>query len=218
MCRFSVVVKVAGTAVTVLVPSAEPASQLVGCSEGRYSAIIDVTAILDGVDAIQVSVSQSDQAGNVSTIAPVLIDKDTQVPVLGITDVGDGGDAIINATEAQSFSVMGDVSDALPGDTVTLVLDDAVTLISETTTVGADSWLVDRFFGCHCLAGWSREYHGRCGGCGWQRFKLDNPDTDTGDHGTQYQCVTGFTSLGFDTAIFGSQQPAGWNTGRAQNR
>lgn len=133
-----------GSQVSVSVPGAEPVTQSVDCSEGRYTAIVDTSAIADGQGVVQITVAQDDESGNASNLTPLELSKDTRIPLLSISGVNDGGDNILNAAEAQAFSVFGDTFDAQPGDTVTLSLSDADASITVTTIVDADfEWLVD---------------------------------------------------------------------------
>lgn len=132
-----------GSMVSITVPGADPITQDVVCSEGRFSAVVDTSAITDGLNVVHITVMQDDLAGNASNVVPLVLSKDTQLPGLIINGINDGGDGIINVTEAQEFTALGDTVDAQPGDTVTVVISDADASITGTTTVNVDfGWYI----------------------------------------------------------------------------
>ena len=132
-----------GVPVDVSVASATPVSQSVDCVAGRFIATFDLSAIADGPDAITVTVAQLDIAGNPAS-GSLSSDKDTVAPSVTITSLSHGSDAVIDNSEALSFDITGEVSsDAVIGDTITLIVSDGVSNVEATTTVeSADSWQV----------------------------------------------------------------------------
>jgi len=72
--------------VTVNIAGATPASQAVSCSAGgTWSVSFDVSAIGDGVNVIDINVSQADAAGNTGSAAPVEASKDASAPMVATT-------------------------------------------------------------------------------------------------------------------------------------
>ena len=132
-----------GATVDVSVASATPASQTVDCVAGRFIATFDLSAIADGPDAIAVTVAQLDIAGNTAS-GSLSGDKDTVAPSVTITSLSHGSDQVIDNSEAISFDIAGEVSsDAVIGDTITLIVSDGESTVEAKTTVeSADSWQV----------------------------------------------------------------------------
>ncbi len=123
-----------GTQVNVDVASAIPASQLVDCEAGRYTATFDLSAIADGPNAIVVNVSQPDVAGNTSAES-LQASKDSIAPDVTISLLGHGDDAVINQAESISFDINGASSGTASGDIVTVVVSDGADSVSATATV-----------------------------------------------------------------------------------
>ena len=68
--------------VTVSIAGATPASQNdITCTAGSWSAIFDVTAISDGLNALTVNASQTDAATNTGNAIAVQVDKDVLITV-----------------------------------------------------------------------------------------------------------------------------------------
>jgi hypothetical protein len=125
--------------VTAAIVGAAPASRVVGCPAGTWSASFDVTAVPDGDDVLQIDVSQTDTAGNVGT-ASQLSDKDASLPLIAITDDGSGGDEFVNDQEQDAVVVSG-TSDAANGQAVTVTLSDGVnTDVVVTAIVAGGAW------------------------------------------------------------------------------
>lgn len=125
--------------VTVSIAGATPASQIVSCTSGTWSAAFDVSAVADGDDVLQIDASQTDDAGNTGT-ASQLSDKDTDAPVIAITDDGSGGDGVVNASE-QGAVVISGTTDAQDGQAVTVTFSDGVNpAVVVTATVSAGAW------------------------------------------------------------------------------
>ncbi|MDT0583637.1 Ig-like domain-containing protein [Brumicola blandensis] len=77
--------------VSVTVVGATPETQLVSCTGGVWSATFNVSAIVDGENVIQISVQQTDDAGN-SGVANSQTNKDTIAYELSAQDVNSGLD------------------------------------------------------------------------------------------------------------------------------
>jgi Mg-chelatase subunit ChlD len=69
--------------VTVAISDATPPSQAVACSGGAWNAVFNVTGVIDGSNAIAITASQTDAAGNPGT-GNATSDKDSVAPVVTI--------------------------------------------------------------------------------------------------------------------------------------
>ncbi len=129
-----------GTAnVTIGIPGATPASTTVACADSAYSVDFDVSGIGDGSNALAISVSQTDGAGNVGTDS-LNRDKDTTPPVLGAIDYGDDNGEYNNA-ESTSVVVFGTSTE--PGSVVTVTFNDGTNSIVVNATVnGSGDWAI----------------------------------------------------------------------------
>jgi len=77
------------------------------CQEGHFSGFFDLTSQSDG--SITLTAKQIDLAGNEGTSQPVIIIKDTQVPVVSITTPLNGG--YINFEDQAKFTIGGSCSE-----------------------------------------------------------------------------------------------------------
>ena len=88
--------------VVVIVNTLSPNS--VNCDEGLWVLNKDISAIADGA-AVTVNANQTDSAGNIGNAEPVVIDKDTEKPVISINRV------IYSQNDALIFSGTSDTED-----------------------------------------------------------------------------------------------------------
>ena len=125
--------------VTVSIIGAAPASRIVGCPAGTWSASFDVSPIPDGDDVLQIDASQTDSAGNVGSTSQ-LSDKDTLLPSIAITNDGSGGDEFVNEQEQGAIIVSG-TSDVDDSQTVTVAFSDGLNAdVVVTATVTGGVW------------------------------------------------------------------------------
>jgi len=127
--------------VTVNIAGATSASQIVTClTGGIWSATgFNVSLISDGINVIDVDVSQTDTAGNTASVVFTESDKDTISPILAITDTGNS-DGVYNSVEDDTVVVSG-TSDAEDGQIVTVTFDDDVNpIVTTTATVSSGAW------------------------------------------------------------------------------
>ena len=96
--------------VTVAITGATPASQDVACSSGAWSAVFDVSAIGDGVNALAISASQTDAAGNTGSDSAAA-DKEADVPSVAILNAP----AIVNPSSV--FTATFEFSETVTGFT-----------------------------------------------------------------------------------------------------
>ena len=89
--------------VVVIVNTLSPNS--VNCDEGLWVLNKDMSAIADGAAAVTVNANQTDSAGNIGNAEPVVIDKDTEKPVISINRV------IYSQNDALIFSGTSDTED-----------------------------------------------------------------------------------------------------------
>ena len=107
-----------------------------GFSTANSEEALDISGLADGTYTVTASVS--DDAGNEGTATKEGVLKDTELPTISITSVGD--DNIVNSTEDESVVIVG-TTDVAEGSTVNLTLtkaDDASITATGTATVGSD--------------------------------------------------------------------------------
>ena len=120
-----------------------PLNQVVSCAiDGSWEATVDFSAAGDGVGVSTITALQTDAAGNQSIPASYSMDKDTVVPSISISSVGDGGDGYYNGYEAGSVQIYGSTVDVENFRFVTLLIDDGVNQISLPVSVENDIWSV----------------------------------------------------------------------------
>ena len=122
--------------VDISLTGAVPPVSSVACTPaGRYNATFDVTALSDGIDALDISVTQSDAAGNISTPATATANKDTSSPTVSLQVIS--SDDTLNALEYNSdLLISGTTSDIVDGQTVMVTVNGQI----YTTTVNADAF------------------------------------------------------------------------------
>ena len=125
--------------VSVGIVGATPATRIVGCTTGTWTATFDVSGIADGDDALQIDASQTDPAGNTGNTSQ-LSDKNTTLPLIAITDDGSGGDEFVNQQEDSAVVVSG-TSNVANGQAVTVTFSDGVNVdVVVTATVSGGAW------------------------------------------------------------------------------
>ena len=130
--------------VTVSVPGATPAEQMVMCNAGGWGPVnFDVSALPNGNDVIVAEASQVDASDNTTVLnaAPVRADKNlSALPALAITDNGSGGDDVYDDTEDNTVVISG-TTDVEDGQQVSITIDDGQTdPVMTTAAVMSGQW------------------------------------------------------------------------------
>ncbi len=110
-------------------------------SNGLYSVDFDISGIDDGENALQISVTQTDETGNVGSMN---LDRnmDTVLPDINVTDYGDGNDRIYNHADIQNLKVSGSSTEPVSIVTVTFSDHDGNTVIFTTASI-ENTWEVN---------------------------------------------------------------------------
>ncbi len=120
-----------------------PTNQSVSCSaEGDWQAVVNFSAVAEGVAVAQLVATQSDVSGNTSQPASASFDKDTQGPSIVISDNGSGGDNLYSTDEHANVSIGGTTSDVEDAQVVSISISDGTNTITDTAVVSASAWNV----------------------------------------------------------------------------
>ncbi|QTH63079.1 choice-of-anchor L domain-containing protein [Psychrosphaera ytuae] len=118
--------------VTVSIPGATPASTVVACSAGNWSATFDVSAIADNTNAISVNASQTDSFSNTGNATTQQANKDATAPVVTINSLSNA-----NIANSNSYPLSGSCSSGDGNVTVTVA---GATPSSQSVACSGGSW------------------------------------------------------------------------------